>query len=116
MTPYEYVDLAASYQDLAVSTLMGYFSVLTAYFIAAYAIGTAMTRDQVLAVTGLFLIMQLFMTWGTYSFFRTGREFRELAGEYVPTVDPGWIAVPLLTIGVLSGLKFMWDIRHPKTE
>ena len=116
MTPYEYVDLAASHHDIALSTMMGYFSVLTAYFVAAYAVGAAMSRNQVIAVTGLFLVMQLFMTWGTYAYFSIGREFRNLAGEFTPPINPALIALPLLSIGVILGLYFMWDVRHPKAK
>jgi hypothetical protein len=116
MTPYEYLDVATSYSELANSSLMGYFSVLCAYFIAAYAVGASMTRNQVTAVTGLFLVMQLFMTWGAGSFFYAARVYRGLAGEWTPTVGPHYIAIPLLVLGVISGLKFMWDIRHTKTE
>lgn len=116
MTQYEYIDLAASYHDIAISTLMGYFTVLSAYFIAAYTVGAALTRNQTIAVTGLFLVMEMFLIWGTVNYFRVGREYRVLAGEEVVSIPPHHLALVLLGIGVLSGLKFMWDIRHPKTE
>lgn len=64
MTEYELNDLGATYSDIAISALMGYFTVLSAYFIVAYAVGSALKRSQVIAVTGLFLVMALFMTWG----------------------------------------------------
>ena len=116
MTEYELDDLGATYSDIAISALMGYFTVLSAYFIVAYAVGSALKRSQVIAVTGLFLVMALFMTWGAVSYFWNSYNLRELAGSYVPPVA-GWaIVLPLLLIGILSGLKFMWDVRHSKTE
>jgi hypothetical protein len=116
MTEYEYLDLAGTYGGLGVSALMGYFSVLSAYFIVAYVVGSFMTRAQVRAVTGLYLGMQLFLAWGTVTYFWGARGFRELSGEYQPPVAPHLIALPLLVIGVIAGLKFMRDVRHPKTE
>ena len=40
----------------------------------------------------------------------------KLGTVFVPFLKPHQVAIPLLLIGVLSGLKFMWDIRHPKTN
>jgi hypothetical protein len=95
---------------------MGYFSVFTAYLVTAYVVGSDMTRYQVVAVTGLFLVMQLFLTWGVWVFFNTAREYRSLAGEYTVPIPPGNVALFLLSIGVIAGLKFMWDVKHPKAE
>jgi hypothetical protein len=64
MTEYELIDAAGTYFGMGGSTLMAYFSVLTAYFIAAYAVGRRLSRQQVVAITGLYLTMQIFMTWG----------------------------------------------------
>lgn len=116
MTPYEYLDVSASYAETGGSALMSYFTVLTAYFIVAYVVGTSLNRSQVFAATGLFLMMELFTTWGTATYMYASREYRILAGEWVPPVAPHYIAIPLLVIGVISGLKFMWDVRHPKPD
>jgi hypothetical protein len=116
MTEYELMDLAAAFSDIAVSALMGYFTVLSAYFIVAYAVGSSLSRSQVIAVTGLFLVMALFMTWGTTAYFFETHRLRVLAGAYKQPVAAYTVAFPLLIIGVLSGLKFMWDVRHPKAE
>jgi hypothetical protein len=116
MTVYEYVDLSASYHGIAVAALMGYFTVLSAYLVVAYSVGAALNRSQVIAITGLFLVMAAFMTLGTVLYFGAAREYRILSGEYLPPVSAAPIALFLLGLGILSGLKFMWDIRHPKTE
>jgi hypothetical protein len=116
MTPYEYLDVSSNYASIAVSLVMGYFSVLSAYFVVAYLVGGSLNRSQVIAVTGLFLVMGLFMMWGCASYMYASREYRALAGEWTPPVGPVSILVPLLLLGLISGLKFMWDVRHPKTE
>jgi len=58
----------------------------------------------------------MFMIWGAVNYFRVGREYRVWAGEEVVQISPHHIALVLLGTGVLSGLKFMWDIRHPDTK
>jgi hypothetical protein len=116
MTEYELMDLSTAYADTAISALMGYFTVLSAYFIVAYIVGSDLNRSQVIAVTGLFLVMAFFMVWGTSAYFLQSYEYRVLAGAFTAPVAAHTVAIPLLIIGVFSGLKFMWDVRHPKTE
>lgn len=116
MTPYEYLDVSASYASIAIGIVMGYFSVLSAYFVVAYLVGNSLHKDQMLAITGMFLVMSLFLTWGCASYMYGSREYRVLAGEWTPPVGPHSIVVPLLFIGIISGLKFMWDVRHAKNE
>ena len=116
MTAYEYADLSATYHGIALSSMMGYFTVLTAYFVAAYTAGAALNRSQVIAVNALFLVMAGLMTWGTVTYLVAARLHRVLSGEYVPPIAPAPFAAAIFGLGILMGLKFMWDIRHPKTE
>jgi hypothetical protein len=121
MTQYELIDAAGTFHGLASNSLMAYFSVLSAYLIVAYFVGSSLTRQQVLAITGLYLTVQLFTTWGTFNYFSAGRIFITMANmdeRYLrpPPVHPSYIAAVLFIIGIFAGLKFMWDIRHPKTE
>ena len=69
MTTYEMIDISASYHGIALSAMMGYFTVVTAYFAAAYTVGASLNRSQVIAVNALFLVMSLLMTWGTVIYF-----------------------------------------------
>ena len=116
MTEYEFMDLSAAFADTAISALMGYFTVLSAYFIVAYIVGPSLNRGQIIAVNGLFLVMAFFMTWGAGSYFYQSYTYRVLAGAYTPPAAAYTVAIPLLIIGVFLGLKFMWDVRHPKAE
>ena len=116
MTEYELLDLSVAFADAGIASLMAYFTILSAYFIVAYVVGSSLNRSQVVTVTGLFLVMALFMIWGTGSYMFETYNYRVLAGAYTPTVPAYIIAIPLLIIGVFSGLKFMWDVRHPKAE
>lgn len=120
MTDYELIDAAGTYFGMGGSTLMAYFSVLTAYLIAAYIAGSSMSRQQMITITGLYLTMQIFMTWGAVVYFRGARVLMDLseiaAGQPRPPIMPHHFLLPLLVIGIFSGLKFMWDVRHPKKK
>ena len=100
---------------------MAYFSVLSAYLLVAYLVGARLTRLQTSVITGLYLVMQLFLVWGTAGYFYVGRSFSEqaesiVAGGVIDIVKPHHLAIVLLTVGVFAGLKFMWDLRHTETE
>ena len=121
MTEYELIDAVGTFHGLAISTLMAYFSVLSAYLLVGYLLGPNLSRQQTILITGLYLVMQLFMVWGAVSYFLLARLFMEQAGSVPPGiivsfVKPHQIVFFLLTIGVIAGLKFMWDVRHPETE
>jgi hypothetical protein len=125
MTEYEMMDLIGTFQTLAVTEIMAYFTVLSAYCIVAFMVGPKLSRAQVIMITGLYLIMSLFLVWATGSHLMGARSLVEnvtmIAGNdfrsvIVTYLKPHQVVIPLLLIGVVSGLKFMWDVRHPKTE
>jgi hypothetical protein len=68
MTEYEVVDAAGTFHDLSVTSLMAYFSILSAYLLVGYLLGPILSRQQVVLITGLFLVAQLFMVWGAVGF------------------------------------------------
>ena len=119
MTQYEIIDAVGTFQGLAQSGIMNYFSILSAYLIVAYFVGTNLTRYQVLIITGLYLVMQTFVTWGIFIFFAATRMLTEtitVGGWQPPPIKPIYVLIPLLIVGIVAGLKFMWDVRHPGTK
>ena len=119
MTQYEIIDAVGTFQGLAQSGLMNYFSILSAYLVVAYFAGTNLSRHQAVIITGLYLVMQLFVTWGIFTFFIATRILAETinaAGWQPPPIKPIYVVGPLLVFGIIAGLKFMWDVRHPKTQ
>jgi hypothetical protein len=122
MTEYELVDAIASYTGLLHSWLMAYFTVFTAYVVAAYAVGHQLTNFQSFVVTTCFLVLNSMVVVATMG---TGMRFIELTQEIsvinperTYLVSPGLIVAAgvVLSIGILVSLKFMWDVRHPKPE
>ena len=119
MTQYEIIDAMGTFQGLTQSGLMNYFTILSSYLIIAYFAGANLSRFQALTITGLYLAMQLFTTWGIVTFFVATRLLADtlsIGGWQPPPVKPVYVASPLLIIGIIAGLKFMWDVRHPKSE
>jgi hypothetical protein len=115
---YELLDLAGTYHGLGVSSIMAYFSILSAYLFVAYLAGGKLNQSQVILISVLFIIASVGMTWGTGAYLYLGQDFVLRSGQEIPItlVKPHQVVVPVLILGIFAGLKFMWDVRHPKAE
>jgi len=116
LTKYEILDVAGTYHALGISTLMGYFSILSAFLIVAYMSGDKLGRLQAGVVSGLFLIASLGMTWGTGAYLYIAQDYLFQSGQKLPitSIQPHEVLVPLQLLGIPAALYFLWDIRHPK--
>jgi len=122
MTAYEYLDLANSGIANTTATLMIGFTMLSAYLVVAYVVGSKLKTFQVIALTGIYTISALFNTVAHWAGMREALELKRLAKELSPDLDIAYSAeapyialIIRLSIFVIS-LWFMWDIRHPKSE
>jgi hypothetical protein len=99
-----------------------YLTVTMAYLVAAYLVGAKLTRSQVMIISGLFVavfIMSLIEVIGNGS---RAMEYVAMLKQMHP--ERSYMASPLmpyagailLGAGIAASLKFMWDVRHPKTE
>jgi hypothetical protein len=122
MTEYELVDAAASYNGLLQGWLMAYFTILTAYLITAYAVGYSLNRFQTFVITTCFAVLNSLCVVAVMG---TGMRFVELTQqatalnpERTYLVSPALMGITgaVLAAGLLVALRFMWDVRHPKTE
>jgi hypothetical protein len=104
-----------------ISFTMMYISVFTGYLIMAYLVGERLTSLQCSIVTGAFIVFSGFCIWGSTTLWNAGWvvgiELRDTRPELVPIdLNPALVNFVVLMIGIVGALKFMWDIRHPKTE
>jgi hypothetical protein len=122
MTEYEVVDAVASYTGLLQSWLMAYFTILTAYLVASYAVGQKLTTFQVIVVTTCFLVLCSLTVVATMG---TGMRFVELTQQanamnpervYLVSLPLMWATGITLAAGILVSLVFMWQVRNTKTE
>lgn len=122
MTEYELVDAVASYTSLLHSWLMAYFTILSAYLIAAYAVGYKLTTFQASVVTICFLVLNslcILATMGSgLRFIDLTQQLTAMNPERVFLVSPALIgaSVTVLSAGLLVSLIFMWQVRHPKAD
>lgn len=103
------------------SALTIYISVFSGYMIVAYLVGARLTSLQCTIATGAFLVFGGYCVWGGVVFWNsvyvTAKELRDIRPELLPIdLNPAYVVFILLLIGILGALKFMWDVRHPKTE
>ena len=122
MTEAELMELVQSVWANYLSTMALFISVISAFLIIAYIAGGRLTRQQVILVNTLMGIFTGFGVAGMYGFSLTGTEAMLLAIEIsTQRTKIGITTVPEITLTVFPAIvlacyKFMWDVRHPKTE
>ena len=122
MTTYELADLAQSNFANSTSAFAVLLSVVFAYIVSAYLVGAKLTRMQVRMLTFVFVIVAMLTGWSMAGYADGGTSLNRLAfpdsvGRFF--APKNWIAPLIIGINmviVLVALKFMWDIRHPKTS
>ena len=122
MTEYELVDAIASFNSNMYSWATFYMTALSAYLVTAYILGAKLTRSQTILINTCFVF---FSALGIFAVRGSGMRCLEFAAE-VQAINPErdfaltsgmlWVVFSILLLGIFVCLKFMWDIRHPKTE
>jgi hypothetical protein len=125
MTEYEIRDLLGSALSGNTPVLSVLVSIISAYLIAAWLAGKKLTRPQIIWVNLLFITFSsmLVLRWITGFLIAMGLQrsliqLNPAAGAEVIQLTPEFIAGLgcLFYAAILGSLKFMWDVRHPKTE
>ena len=122
VSEYELADSIASMITVLLTWTGLSFTFLTTYLVAAYTVGKSLTSSQTWIINISFCIFQIMTINGTYT---SGSRYLEFVEE-IQRINPHRIysfsestlfAGPaILTLVMLFALKFMWDVRHPKTE
>jgi hypothetical protein len=122
MTEYELVDVLISYNTAALSAMALYLTTVSSYLIVAYLAGKNLATSQVVIISVLFIVFGLLFGYAAFAYMRRGL----LMADELRTMNPGefvgispWIvflATGVLFAGILASLRFMWEIRHPKSE
>lgn len=93
-----------------------YLTTVSGYLLTAYFIGKDLTRAQCLIITVLFVVFAGLNLVATWNYFENAVYFGHTYGEARTSVWAASAVIPVLILGILASLKFMWDVRHPKTE
>ena len=123
MTESELIEAITSYFDIALVALTLYVTISSGYLIVAYMVGGNLTNSQALIVSTLYCFVAgvtayACRIWAQRSFDYLA--FQESSGLNSIDIEASPTALGLMTAimfaGVVACLKFMWDVRHPKSE
>ena len=122
MTEAELIEAINATLDIQMSVLMGYISIVTGYLLAAFVVGDRLTPLQTVFVSCLFIFATVMCTaaiWGSGSriaYMVSGLLKADPLHPIIYSQNFRNAMTVLCSLGILAGLKFMWDIRHPKSE
>lgn len=123
MTEYELLDLMTSMEAQMATQFSLYLSVVSAYMVVAYLVGTKLTLVQAFIASALMLFAAGGQTWALYTGLGRVTEFLEQKSEISPLTNyehnfaaNTYVWVGILAAGVVASLYFMWSVRHPRGE
>ena len=122
MTEYEILDLITNLSNVATSVLAVVMTTISAYLVVAWLVGEKLTGAQVTLVNLVFLAFapMMIFTWANIfvGTLRLQERLHLINPETLIGLSAGGIAAVSITllVLVLGSIKFMWDVRHPKTE
>ena len=120
MTEYEISDYTATIMGNFLTALTVYFSVVTAYVVAAFAAGSRLSKTQLVVINSCFTVAAGIVGLLTVLIFARFFAFATQTPEPVGVVsEPVNVTVPLviLIVGIYVGcLVFMWDIRRREND
>jgi hypothetical protein len=109
-------------QEMTIDSFLAYITILSGYLVVAFIVGERLSKLQALIITFGFIIFTSFTTWGAVTFWNaayvTGVKLASTHLEVIPVawLNPALVAFVCMIGGQIAGCKFIWDIRHPKTE
>ena len=121
MTEGELVQSITAYYELSGNALSMYVTVSMGYLVAAYFIGYNLTKSQVIVVSTLYAVVAAVMSYAMFGYMARGFTYVEMQNalnpELVSYSSPVfYVLLPMIFgAGIIACLKFMWDVRHPKT-
>ena len=122
MTEAELGELIVSYSGLVATYLTTYLTVVSGYLITAYIAGKRFSTSQVTLLSCLFVVATAMLTMAVFASSLRWLSYIEKLKQLVPdesypmNLPFAYIVCFICIAGILAGLKFMWDVRHPKTE
>ena len=93
-----------------------YLTVTSGYLLVAYLAGKELTRLQAAIITCLYVVFTTANTLAVISFFNAAIHYAHTYGAGRMPLWPPYTVGTAFFLGILACLKFMWDVRHPKSE
>jgi len=121
VTESELWELILISQANAATYLAIVLTLISGYLVVAFIVGVRLTRSQIIIVNAIFTLFAFALVFATYAALgRAAFLLSFVSPEYASPLSAGINFAPFLlgglsTAGVFACLKFMWDVRHPKT-
>ena len=122
MTESDTVELAAICAANSMTAFTIYISFTFGFLATAFFVGSRLTRFQVFAATGMYLVAAVSMgltslVWLQATF--AAKDGNTTFLDTIPFMNGNvWVSgiTIILVLGIFVSLSFMWAVRHPKTE
>ncbi len=121
MTVQDYLSIFWDAQDVGLAAFMVYLTVVSGYLVVAYLVGAQLDRSQAVFISCVFVMFASYALWGVAEYWTSAEEARQAlleldALEKVALnhlgVNAAVLAVPMLLLGIVGSLVFMWDVRR----
>lgn len=122
MTEYELNDVLSATGHGAVETYSVYVSLMVAYLVAIYLAGQKLSNVQMTTVSILYVVTASVLVWATYSYMSRAMWVSDTLEAMNPHINYGAqpitrnVLTIVMSLGIISCLKFMWDVRHPASK
>ena len=122
MTEYELLDLLTATSLASLESFGYYLTILASYLVASYLAGRQLTTTQAATVSFLFVCGALSTAYSSFNYMARAVELVDSLELLYTNRTYGAqpfarnVLVGLQILGIIACLKFMWDVRHPKTE
>ncbi|MDH4041461.1 MAG: hypothetical protein OEV88_12460 [Gammaproteobacteria bacterium] len=125
MTTADWFDYSSQAMANYIAFLVVYLTLVSSYLVIAFMVGKSLLRRQVALINTFFIAFSLFNLFAQAMSLRNALMAYSNAAsglEDMLSMTTNQILVLILTtaffeIGIiLACIKFMWDIRHPKSE
>jgi len=122
MTDAELWELILISQGNSATAIALYISLVSGYLIVGYLAGKKLSTTQCVVITSLFSALAIGIIFQIVSYLDRAAFFVQfVSNKYISPTTGAMQFVPEIsaigfTLGVGACLKFMWDVRNPKTE
>jgi hypothetical protein len=121
MTDAELWGLIVEYNNTVLSTFALFLTLVSGFLVVAYLVGNKLTQWQAAIVTSGFVLSTLLFAGATYGYgsraiYLMGETSEQYRSDIMFSWSTLWLYIFLFILGILACLKFMWDVRHPKTD
>lgn len=112
--------LIIDYNDSMMAAMSLYLTVLSGYLIVAYLAGSKLTRMQCSIITVAFVLSAFLFSgavrgYGYRALFLIGKTSEEYHTWQMMNEPSLLFILTTMAGGVIAALRFMWDVRHPRS-